>query len=323
MTCDRIEELLSPYLEGELGDEERRLVDLHLGNALTAGACSPRSTEPGQPWRFPRARNQRGAPGAAPAIPGKKKRLGAALDFLLKPSLQPVFATAAVFMTLVSFYLFNPYKAAIDRAIDRKIHHGYSQVEKFYVKAGSFRDRLEARTDASLFPSRTCRSSAETRIQFNNRRKFHGRESHRSGKTRRPETPQVALLRGVSLGDLFPSAWARFITARRSKGSSTSSFSPAWSPCRITARSQPFAGLLLAGFYFFQIIDSVNVANRINRRAVVGGEVAEEETSARRAVSRGFDLLGHPAHRSSAAFFCWAISESSATAPSSTSGPSS
>ena len=42
--------------------------------------------------------------------------------------------------------------------------------------------------------------------------------------------------------------------------------------------AQPFAGLVLAAFYIFQIIDSVNVANRINRRALVGGEVEEEET---------------------------------------------
>jgi hypothetical protein len=42
-------------------------------------------------------------------------------------------------------------------------------------------------------------------------------------------------------------------------------------------QSQPFAGLVLAGFYFFQIIDSVNAANRINRRALRGPEAAEEE----------------------------------------------
>jgi hypothetical protein len=40
---------------------------------------------------------------------------------------------------------------------------------------------------------------------------------------------------------------------------------------------QPFAGLILAGFYFFQIIDSVNTAKRINRRALRGEEVKEEE----------------------------------------------
>jgi len=41
--------------------------------------------------------------------------------------------------------------------------------------------------------------------------------------------------------------------------------------------AQPFAGILLGAFYIFQIIDSVNVANRINRRALVGGELEDEE----------------------------------------------
>ena len=56
--------------------------------------------------------------------------------------------------------------------------------------------------------------------------------------------------------------------------------------------SQPFAGLLLAGFYFFQIIDSVSVANRINRRAVAGGEVAEEETLPAEAIQSGSVFWG-------------------------------
>ncbi|OGD22044.1 MAG: hypothetical protein A2W03_15760 [Candidatus Aminicenantes bacterium RBG_16_63_16] len=147
MTCDRIEELLSPYLEGELGDEERRLVDLHLEECpdcrlLFAALNGTRAALRG----FPELEISEGLRARLQAIPRKKKRLGAALDFLIRPALQPVFATAAVFMTLVSFYLFGPYKAAIDRSINRKIHHGYSQVEKLYVKAGSFRDRLEAST---------------------------------------------------------------------------------------------------------------------------------------------------------------------------------
>ncbi len=41
--------------------------------------------------------------------------------------------------------------------------------------------------------------------------------------------------------------------------------------------SQPFAAIVLGAFYIFQIIDSVNTANRINRRALVGGEVEEDE----------------------------------------------
>jgi hypothetical protein len=45
-------------------------------------------------------------------------------------------------MTLLSFYLFNPDRKNIDRAIDQKVHSGYSQVEKIYAKAGSFTDRV-------------------------------------------------------------------------------------------------------------------------------------------------------------------------------------
>ena len=44
--------------------------------------------------------------------------------------------------------------------------------------------------------------------------------------------------------------------------------------------AQPFAGIVLAAFYIFQIIDSVNVANRINRRALLGGQVEAEEEEA-------------------------------------------
>lgn len=41
--------------------------------------------------------------------------------------------------------------------------------------------------------------------------------------------------------------------------------------------SEPFVAIILAGFYFYQIIDSVHTAKRINRRALVGEAAAEEE----------------------------------------------
>ena len=40
---------------------------------------------------------------------------------------------------------------------------------------------------------------------------------------------------------------------------------------------QPFFGLILAGFYFYQIIESVQTASAINRRALTG---REDETAA-------------------------------------------
>jgi TM2 domain-containing membrane protein YozV len=56
--------------------------------------------------------------------------------------------------------------------------------------------------------------------------------------------------------------------------------------------SQPFAGLILAGFYFFQIIDSINAAKRINRRALRGEEAEEEEEMVTQAVKSGSVFWG-------------------------------
>ncbi len=56
--------------------------------------------------------------------------------------------------------------------------------------------------------------------------------------------------------------------------------------------SQPFGGILLAGFYFFQIIDSVGAANRINRRALTGGEDVEEEALPVEAIKSGSIFWG-------------------------------
>jgi len=151
MDCERVEELLSSYVEGELVAEERRLFELHLGSCtgcrgLLAALGETRSAlgaitelEVGEPLR---ARLR--------AIPAGRKRFSFNLDFLVKPSLQPAFGAAAIVMTLVSFYLFGPYKADVDRTVDRAVHQGYSQAEKLFVKAGLVRDRLEDRTDSLL-----------------------------------------------------------------------------------------------------------------------------------------------------------------------------
>ena len=40
---------------------------------------------------------------------------------------------------------------------------------------------------------------------------------------------------------------------------------------------QPFAALLLAGFYFYQLFEAVQTSNRINRRFLKGEEVEEEK----------------------------------------------
>ncbi len=143
MTCERIEELLSTYLEGGLSQAEKEMVESHLAGcpdcaALLAVLGRAQKALTG----FPELEVSPSLQARLVAIPERRKKFSLSFDFVLKPSLQPVFAAGAVFMTLLSFYLFNPDKKNIDRAIDQKIHSGYSQVEKLYSRAGSFTDRL-------------------------------------------------------------------------------------------------------------------------------------------------------------------------------------
>lgn len=143
MTCERIEELLSAFLEGGLSQAEKDLVESHLAGcpdcaALRAVLDRAQKALAG----FPEVEVSPSLQARLAAIPERKKKFSFSFDFLLKPSLQPVFAAATIFMTLLSFYLFNPHKRNIDRAIDLKIHTGYSQAEKLFSKAGSFKDRV-------------------------------------------------------------------------------------------------------------------------------------------------------------------------------------
>ncbi len=143
MTCERIEELLSAFLEGDLSRAEKALVEIHLSGCpdCTALLAVLSRTEKALA-AFPELEVSPGLQAQLASIPERKKKFSLSFDFVLKPALQPVFAAATIFMTLLSFYLFNPEKKNIDRAIDHKIHSGYSQVEKLYAKAGSFTDRL-------------------------------------------------------------------------------------------------------------------------------------------------------------------------------------
>jgi len=143
MICERIEELLSAFLEGELGQAEKALVEGHLAGCPDCAALLAVLSRAQRALAdFPELDVSPGLQARLASIPERKKKFSFSFDFVLKPSFQPVFAAATIFMTLLSFYLFNPNKKNIDRAIDQKIHSGYSQVEKLYAKAGSFTDRL-------------------------------------------------------------------------------------------------------------------------------------------------------------------------------------
>lgn len=152
MTCERTEELLSFYLEGEVSPEEAARIEAHLESCARCSRLLSFLEQTHQALAgFPELEPRQNLLSALYAIPKKKKRrFSLSLDFLLRPSLQPVFAAATVFLTLVSFYVFHPDKKFINRTIDKQIHLGYSQAEKLYTKAGSWADDLGVHKDNIL-----------------------------------------------------------------------------------------------------------------------------------------------------------------------------
>jgi len=147
MSCERFEALLVAYADGELEAAERTSVEAHLRDCpecaellaclrtASASLASLPEIEPG-----PELRRE------LLAIPLRKRaargRFALVLDLFLKPSLQPYYAAASIFLALVSLYAINPDKSAIDKAVFRTFHRGYSQVEKLTAEAGSVKDRL-------------------------------------------------------------------------------------------------------------------------------------------------------------------------------------
>ena len=151
MVCDKIQNLLSPYVDGELTPEAKADVEAHL---LSCRECaellSLLKLATASLADFPEVEPSSDLNAKLYAIPARQKKFRFSLDFLVKPALQPVFATVTVLLIIFSFYMFGPYKKDIDKSVDRQIHRGYSQLEKLYAKAGSVTDSLGAAADNIL-----------------------------------------------------------------------------------------------------------------------------------------------------------------------------
>jgi TM2 domain-containing membrane protein YozV len=93
-----------------------------------------------------------------------------------------------------------------------------------------------------------------------------------------PKPPKSSFLAGL-LAFLFPFGIGPFYNGELIKGFIYLVVFAGLVTMQQHGSAQPFAGLVLAGFYFFQIIDSVHVANRINRRALLGVAAEEGEVS--------------------------------------------
>jgi predicted anti-sigma-YlaC factor YlaD len=156
MECERWEGRLVPYLEDDLGAVERRAVEDHLQacpacrelmELLRSVQVSLRSIPEVEPSP---ALQRRLASG-----PDRKKRFRFGVDFLLKPSLQPMLAAATVVLTLISFYAFSPRRSSINKSLERHIHVGYHKIAKLYTQAESLASSLAGYKDSLMVSLQT------------------------------------------------------------------------------------------------------------------------------------------------------------------------
>jgi anti-sigma factor ChrR (cupin superfamily) len=143
MSCERIQDLLSPYLDGELGPAERAEVDAHLAACPDCAALLARLRAAVEAFAaFPETELSADLRARLETIPVRPGRARLSLDFLFRPAVQPILAAATGFLMLFSIYMISPDKGAINRTISRKFHNGISTIEKLYVRAGGLTDRL-------------------------------------------------------------------------------------------------------------------------------------------------------------------------------------
>jgi anti-sigma factor RsiW len=143
MTCDRIENLLAAYGDGDLGADDRALVEDHLrtcpGCAELLGLLKAASESLAA---FPEVEPSPALRRKLQAIPVRKKKFFALLQGALKPSLQPVFAAASAILVLMSLYLASPNKRHINATVVGLFHRGVGTVEKIYAQAETITDAV-------------------------------------------------------------------------------------------------------------------------------------------------------------------------------------
>ena len=143
MGCERIEELLSPYLEDELTQEQKQTVETHIHTCPSCAELLSLMREATESLSFfPEVDVSESLIEKLYELPQKRKKFRFVADFLLRPSFQPIMAAATVLLVFVSFYMFNPERSAINRSIERQFNIGFSKVEKIYAEAESITHTL-------------------------------------------------------------------------------------------------------------------------------------------------------------------------------------
>jgi len=147
MTCQRIEELLSAYLESELAAAERAEMDAHLASCPECAALVALMKDmTGAMADFPGAEPSPALLSRLYAIPAAKRErrrwLRPVFDYINRPALQPVYAAFTVMLIVVSFVLFHPEGRGIRKQFDLTFHRGIGTVEKLYAGAGSLKSEV-------------------------------------------------------------------------------------------------------------------------------------------------------------------------------------
>lgn len=151
MECERIENLLSSYLEDELSAKDRLAVKEHLRSCTDCSILFDLLRETQESLAdFPQAEMSEELLKSLYDIPHRKRKFRLSLDFLVRPALQPYMAAATILLTVLSFYVFHPEKSAIDKSINRQVHLGYSKIGKLYSEAEAFTTSLGEHKDNIL-----------------------------------------------------------------------------------------------------------------------------------------------------------------------------
>jgi hypothetical protein len=149
MTCERFEELLSAYLEGELAAAERGELDAHLAVCPEcAGLAGLMRETLAATAAFPEIEPSPALMARLYAVPeervAKKRLFRPVFDWLARPALQPVYATLTGLFIVLSFVLFHPEGRGIRKQIDVRFHRGLGAVEKMYADAGGLKGEIKA-----------------------------------------------------------------------------------------------------------------------------------------------------------------------------------
>lgn len=149
MTCERFEELLSAYLEGELAAAERAGMDAHLAACAECAELAGLMRETlAATAAFPQIEPSPALLARLYAVPeeraAKKRLFRPVFDWLARPALQPVYATLTGLFIVLSFVLFHPEGRGIRKQIDVQFHRGLGAVEKLYADAGGLKGEIKA-----------------------------------------------------------------------------------------------------------------------------------------------------------------------------------